>query len=552
MRELFNDVPVIAAPVLEVPMLGKAEFVGHSSTRVERPSRMPTWTQDLPFRAKRLFATRMAKSDDQLRAAALAKVKQVVLFEPSDSALGLSLLEAGGGLVPADVLRSILEDTFVKKATNTVAKRATDFYKFAVWQVCENHARPLHPCEGDLYKYMCHMRDSGAAPTAPTSFLAAWRFMIYSVGVKLPNAPLTISARVEGVAYACRMTKRPLKQAPHLPVSAIKGLEELVFTGSVLQACLAGFMLFCMFCAARFGDAAKATGMSVDQSGRVFLMETAMFGCKTAAKAEEKRTLLPLISLGHLFNDEPWGARWMEARESMGLTEHEILMPAWDDTKERWLTRAMTSAEGGAWLQDLLVAAEVTPEEASKFTTHSLKSTPLTWAARSGQFTIPERRLMGHRVGRDESMVVTYSRDAMAPILGKLQGLIDRIRAGTFDPDEARSRRVRQIADDLADFDRDPKDWKNPQQSDEASDVSDKECEAQPIANIPGATHKGRNMQQAKFVQHRISSIVHQVLAADAWYCGRHLNANYHVIDFDPDDPGDCIVCEQCKKSNGP
>ena len=32
MRELFNDVPVIAAPVLEVPMLGKAEFVGHSST----------------------------------------------------------------------------------------------------------------------------------------------------------------------------------------------------------------------------------------------------------------------------------------------------------------------------------------------------------------------------------------------------------------------------------------------------------------------------------------------------------------------------------------
>ena len=55
MRELFNDVPVIAAPVLEVPMLGKAEFVGHSSTHMERPSRMPTWTQDQPFRAKRLL-----------------------------------------------------------------------------------------------------------------------------------------------------------------------------------------------------------------------------------------------------------------------------------------------------------------------------------------------------------------------------------------------------------------------------------------------------------------------------------------------------------------
>ena len=238
----------------------------------------------------------------------------------------------------------------------------------------------------------------------------------------------------------------------------------------------------------------------------------------------------------------------MEARESMELAEHEILMPAWDDTKERWLTRAMTSAEGGAWLQDLLVAAEVTPEEASKFTTHSLKSTPLTWAARSGQFTIPERRLMGHHVGRDESMVVTYSRDAMAPILGKLQGLIDR----TFDPDEARSRRVRQTADGFADVDHDPKDWKNPQQSGEASDVSDNECEAQPIANIPGTTNKAKNMQQGKFVQHRISSIVHQILAADTLYCGRQLNANYHIIDFDPDDPGDCIVCEQCKKSNGP
>ena len=215
-------------------MLGKAEFVGHSSTHVERPSKMPTWTQDLPFRAKRLFAATIAKSDDQLRAAALANVKQVLLFEPSDSALGLSLLEAGGGLV------SILEDTFVKKATNTVAKRATDFYKFAVWQVCENHARPLHPCEGDLYKYMCRVRDSGAAPTAPTSFLAAWRFMIYSVGVKLPNAPLTISASKSW--YSPAPSCRPVWPGSCYSVCSVRqGLVTLQRQQDCRWTSLAGF-----------------------------------------------------------------------------------------------------------------------------------------------------------------------------------------------------------------------------------------------------------------------------------------------------------------------
>ena len=66
-------------------------------------------------------------------------------------------------------------------------------------------------------------------------------------------------------------------------------------------------------------------------------------------------------------------------------------------------------------------AAEVTPEEASKFTLVGVDSAYMG-SARSEQSTIPERRLMGHRVGRGESVVVTCSRDAVAPILGEAPG----------------------------------------------------------------------------------------------------------------------------------
>ena len=64
----------------QLPLLGRADMfaeIAPASTSIN----YPTWHLDNPFRAKRLFATRMARSEDQLRAAALARIKEIVLFD---------------------------------------------------------------------------------------------------------------------------------------------------------------------------------------------------------------------------------------------------------------------------------------------------------------------------------------------------------------------------------------------------------------------------------------------------------------------------------------
>ena len=160
----------------QLPLLGRADMFAEIAP-ASSSTGLPTWHLDNPFRAKRLFATRMARSEDQLRAAALSRIKEIILFDPSDSRLGRSLLESSGLLLPEHQLATVLSDTFARKATSTLAKRSCDFLRFSRWQVQVNSAKPLRASEQDLYKYVCHLRDSGAAPTS----LAAFRRMFHSL-----------------------------------------------------------------------------------------------------------------------------------------------------------------------------------------------------------------------------------------------------------------------------------------------------------------------------------------------------------------------------------
>ena len=98
--------------------------------------------------------------------------------------------------------------------------------------------------------YLNFLRDSGAAPTAGTSFLKAWAFMRYTVGAGFGQKESLLSGRVQGAARSMYLKKRKLKQAPPLPADTVWALEDMMHCESVRddEKVILGFILFLLRC----------------------------------------------------------------------------------------------------------------------------------------------------------------------------------------------------------------------------------------------------------------------------------------------------------------
>ena len=119
-------------------------------------------------------------------------------------------------------------DCFEAKPTGTLTERAKDFHRFALWQVETNGSFPKSPTEAHLYMYLSFLRDTGAAPTAGTSFLKSWAFMRYTVGAGFGQKESLVSGRVQIAARSMYLKKRKLKQAPPWPADTVWALEDIL------------------------------------------------------------------------------------------------------------------------------------------------------------------------------------------------------------------------------------------------------------------------------------------------------------------------------------
>ena len=334
----------VPASLFQEPVLGR--FDSAVCKRELEPSSEPwAWTRKRTFEARRLLAARFAMSDDEMRSRALRKIRTILLFYPDDSELGRNLLSCAGTLVEESRLTKIIEDSFAGKAAGTLIKRATDFSKFATWVVAQR-GRPLAPDEQALYDYVSHLRSSAASPTSGDSFVKAYKFMMRLTGAR-PNP--CVSARVEGVAKSMAARKRPLWQAPELPVVGVSAVENFVLDSQeFFKVVVGGFILFCLFASARWSDAARATGLVLDESSSgLILIETSTRHYKTKAK-DRKDAVLPLIALGNGLEQPAWGLRWIKIRNQLGLDSASCLMPA-VTSAGTFLSRPMTAAEGTLW-----------------------------------------------------------------------------------------------------------------------------------------------------------------------------------------------------------
>ena len=554
--------------LFQLPMLGRFDKMsgdGNCSRVAEvRPQGVA-----LPFQKQRLYAARMAKSDDDLRRMALKKLRNIVLFWPDDSQLGRSLKDKAGSLVGEDELQQSLSDTFSGKAIGALTKRTGDFNRFALWQVAENGGRPLCPSEADLYKYVTHLRASGAGATSGNAFLQSWRFIQHAVGAGTGSDGPAESGRVRGVANDMLTKKRKLTQAPPLTSDMVWRLEDLMFSDVEDRIkVICGFMLFCIYSCARFADAARAVNPTCETFAHVAIVETSTSSYKTGTGARAS-VLLPLMALGVGLHDESWAGSWFQARARTMVSLYPWMMPAISCASDKWLDRRMTTAEGTYWLRDLLSLAGFPLDETMKFSTHSLKCTCLSWVAKAGNMTFKERLVLGHHLEEESKMAVVYSRDAIGHVMAKLLLLVKSIRDGIFDPDASRAARIaaatgmdvsridlpemtpleEELEQRLAEDDR----IRSQDDDSDGSDIGDEADLHHETLRIPedvAVTNRSGfpDVDLKHCVQHVLSGIVHMKMAYDKLLCGRKNSSNMKVVTFGEDSKHDHDFCEQCHK----
>ena len=107
----------------------------------------------------------------------------------------------------------------------------------------------------------------------------------------------------------------------------------------------------------------------------------------------------------------------------------------------------MSAAEATCWLREYL-AQRFPGEDLSMYSSHSCKSTLLTWAGRSTVvvFTMPERRILGDHMDPSSKSVLTYARESYTSLYAKVLLMYLKIRSGEFKPDLRAIERVLQFA----------------------------------------------------------------------------------------------------------
>ena len=94
------------------------------------------------------------------------------------------------------------------------------------------------------------------------------------------------------------------------------------------------------------------------------------------------------------------------------------------------------------------------PSECWKVSSHSLKSTLLSWCSKSAKVSFEDRRLLGHHVDRNAASPLCYSRDECTRLAALVYGVLHLIRTGVLDPDLSRVMRLKALVEQGETLDR--------------------------------------------------------------------------------------------------
>ena len=366
---------------------------------------------------------------------AVGKLHFILGIDWSCSEVGRHLIEQDAD--PNLILKAIMGT----KSPATIAKRANALLHFYRWHSLSLEEDFLPLKEGSAWLYLQELLESGAAPTKDLSFMSGLRFAHYVL--QIHGAKQCIDSRqLVGAAELMLSNKRTTKQARPLTVAEMKLLHTIAadVSEALNRRVIASHFLLMAYGRCRNSDLVHVSDVMHDTAGGSALsgssgyMQVSTRHHKSARSAAAKSWLLPIVVSGEGVGAVPWLDVWIMCRKQAGLpvsgTIEGALLPA--PVGSGWAVRPVTCSETGDLLRMLLAVDD------GSVSSHSLKSTCLSWAAKAGM-PRESRRLLGRHADAVQSADSFYSRGLIIGPLRELQCVIRWVREGLFHPDNNRA-----------------------------------------------------------------------------------------------------------------
>ena len=435
--EVFNtEAPIIPAPTFprltQPPNVGSALGASEEAPGPKRAKKLTACIFEKVVIDMRVFSWREQREADLGRA--FAKWCSVfAAWDSSQVVVARQLSECN----TQDACHELLSDYLARKAPSTCVKRANSMLRLNKYAASEKLRMPIP--EAELYHLLRRGKAGGASLSELRCIMEALTFVRFTFDVECLQG-CAKSRRCWGLSTARHANL--VSRADPMRVSDVLALHSKLADeeGPPWDRLMSGAALFCIYARCRWSDMQHIDSLLLEPDEQGF----SEFG---SAVIDIHKTMH--FASKHL---GPWSLSQL-AGGLMVLTGWEPLlvfanfwsvsmpkiskdfpsMPA--PNKQGMPTvRALSSAEAGAWLRELL------PERGSlKTTSHSLKSTLLSFAAKRGIAHLDRLALGGH--SHSAHMSDVYARDALARPLRLLAGMLTEIRQGTFVPDAGRAAR---------------------------------------------------------------------------------------------------------------
>lgn len=205
---------------------------------------------------------------------------------------------------------------------------------------------------------------------------------------------------------------------------------------------ICGHLLHMLYCRARWSDLVSVQELYIDPDMRYLELVTTSH--KGARHADTKARLLPLVSPCQGITSSNWVDAYMAVRESCGLADPDeipvaMLRAPLDASGLNWGSRYVTSSEGSAFLRVLL---ELPADGSRRLSSHSMKSTAISWCSKFG-LDEQTKALLARRTSAVKQPQALYSRDLLSPVLRSFDQVLAAIRDGNFEPDRTRSGMIK-------------------------------------------------------------------------------------------------------------
>ncbi len=371
------------------------------------------------------------------RSVVLLRWVEIMMIRPEASTVGKQMLEMSveaSSITPLQVM----SDTLRGKSISTLKIRISSLALYCKWM---NQAHgdeiPFPLIEVRVYEYLNHLRTHCCSASRGSTFMSTIAFC--ADVLRLEGAWDCInSVRARGAALEMYLTKRPMRQAPPLSPVMVAVLEWACFCEADPHTrAVAGFCLCCLFGRMRVSDLGRLVHLSTEGK----YAEGSLMRVKTARSKEKQCTFLPVIFPTSGFMGLNWVGAFITTRRQMGLKDIPTLESGADDRSFVLLpSRAtahldtcsrITSSEVTDTMKVIL--GKVFPSDVvCKLTSHSLKTTVLTYLSKSGcDYTYSE--LLGYHLTQHFS-AINYQRDALAAPIRYMMDILSKIQEGSFVP----------------------------------------------------------------------------------------------------------------------